>query len=323
MKKIVMIGGGTGLSSVLKGIKTIDNIDLKVIVTVADSGGSTGDIRKQCNIPAIGDIRQVAGVLSENTNFFELVMSHRFKTLDENNTLHNHSLGNLFITSLIEKSNGNFYEAINQLSAILKIKGEIIPITDYPFLTLQATYSDGTKIINEHNIPNRDKVIEELSYLDLEKISPNPRAISALLDADYIIISPGSIYTSIIANLIIPGIKDAILKNKKAKIIYISNIVTQPGESSGFSDYDHIRVIEKYIDYGIVDMVIINNQIPDKMLLMKYNKDGYDFIKLSERLKNSHVKIIETPLLDNNNKETIRHDHKKIRNILEKIIKGE
>lgn len=323
MKKVVMIGGGTGLSSVLKGIKRIDNIDLKVIVTVADSGGSTGDIRKQYKIPAVGDIRQVAGVLSENTEFFELVMNHRFKTLDQNNTLHNHSLGNLFITSLIEKSNGNFYEAINQLSTILKIKGEIIPITNFPTLTLKAKYSDGSEIVNEHNIPNNHKVIEELSYVDLDKITPNPRAISALLDADYIIISPGSIYTSIVANLIIPGIKETIIKNKKAKVIYISNIVTQPGESTGFSDYDHIRVIEKYTQYGIVDTVIINNQIPEKNLLMKYNNLGYDFIELSDRLRESHVNIIETPLLDNNNINTIRHDYKKIRNILEKIFKGE
>lgn len=321
MKKVVMIGGGTGLSSVLRGIKTIPEIDLKVIVTVADSGGSTGDIRKQYNIPAVGDIRQIAGVLSENTEFFDLVMEHRFKTLDEKNTLHNHSLGNLFITSLIEKMNGNFYDAINKLSSILKINGEIIPITDFPTLTLKAVFEDGSIETHEHNIPNKNKKIKELSYLEIDKIKPNPRAIMALSDADYIIFSPGSLFTSTIANIIVPGIKEEIINNKKAKIIYISNIVTQPGESLGLSDYDHIKIIESYLKYGTIDMVVINNQIPEDSLLRKYKEEGYEFIVPSKRLKESHVKVVETSLLDNNNKDKIRHDHKKIKNVIEQIIK--
>lgn len=322
MKKVVIIGGGSGMSTILSGIKLIDDIDLKVIVTVADSGGSTGVIREQYAIPAVGDIRQIASVLSTNSELFDLVMNHRFKTLDENNTLHNHSLGNLFITSLIERSNGDFYYAINQLSNILKINGEIIPITDYSTLTLKAIYSDGSVMLKEHAIPNKTKKIEKITYVDIEKIKANPRAIIALENADFIIFSPGSLFTSIIPNIIVPGVKEAIISNKKAKIVYLSNIMTQPGETTNFNDYDHIKTIESYLEYGIIDIIIINNEKPNNLLLQMYNNEGYDLILPSSRLKSSHVKIYPTSLLDNHNEQYIRHDCKKVKKVIELLLEG-
>lgn len=322
MKNVVIIGGGTGISSVLEGIKEIENINLKVIVAVSDSGGSTGDIRKEYNIPAIGDIRKVASTLSENKEIFDLIMNYRFKTPDKNSTLNNHSLGNLFITALIETEK-DFYSGIKNLSKILKIKGEIIPVTDYPNLTLKAIYEDLSESIGEHNIPNLNKSISDITYLNLDSIKPNRRAIEAILEANFIIFSPGSLYTSIIPNFIIPGIREAILQNNKAKIIYISNIVSQPGETTNYSAYNHINAIEKFLKYGIIDLVVINSQIPSDELLNRYQESNSNFIFADEKIKSSHVKVIQFPLLDNNNKLNIRHDSKKIKNCLIEIFKGE
>ncbi|MGL4947781.1 MAG: gluconeogenesis factor YvcK family protein [Mycoplasma sp.] len=320
MKNIVLFGGGTGLSTILKGIKNIDNLNLQAIVTVADSGGSTGVIRKEFNIPALGDIRQVMLSLSNNETILEELMSYRFESSDAESVLKNHSLGNLMIYALIDLKN-DFYQGISYLSKIFNIKGEVIPVTDYSSLQLKAIYTDGTIQLNEHEIPRSDKKISEISYIDIDKIKVNPRAIQVINDADIIVFSCGSLYTSIIASIILPGIKQALIENNEAKeFVYVSNISTQPEETTGMSAYDHITEIEKYLCPGIIDTIIINNVLPGKKLVDQYINDNRELIVPDEQIRNSHCKVIETSLIDNSNHRYIRHDSKKIAKVFRKIL---
>lgn len=321
MKNVVIIGGGTGTSSLIRAIKDINNIKLSVIVTVADSGGSTGRIREEYNLPGIGDIRQVLIALSHHEGILTDLMKYRFKEsrFKEQGNLSNHSLGNLIIASLIDIKQ-DFYSGIKYLSDVFNVKGEIVPITDNPNIQLCATYSDGTKQIKEHLIPSSNKKIEKISY-ENQDFEINPRAITVLSEADYIIFGCGSLYTSLIANLCIPKIKNEIIKNEKAQLIYVCNLVTQPNETDNMTAYDHIKAIEDHLSYGCIDTVIINNKKVNSEIFEKYKKANQNFIFADDKLLDSHCEIIQASLIDNNNESFIRHDVKKIKKVLKTIIK--
>ncbi|MGL4950280.1 MAG: gluconeogenesis factor YvcK family protein [Mycoplasma sp.] len=320
MKNIVFFGGGTGLSTLLRGIKEIDGIHIQAIVTVADSGGSTGLIRKEFNIPALGDIRQVMLSLSQKENILQKLTEYRFNPKNkENSSLSKHSLGNLIIYALIDLNN-DFYQGIYHLSKIFNLKGEVIPVTDYPNAQLIARYEDGTEQIGEHLIPSLGKKIEFISHMETDKIVVNPRAIQAINEADIIVFSCGSLYTSIIANLSLPAIKNALLENDEKKFIYFSNIVTQPNETMGFDALDHVAEIEKYLKYGIIDIVVMNDTKPSDKLIEKYKETKSDLILPNERIMNSHCEVIGCSLIDNSNQDNIRHDAKKIKKAFKKIL---
>lgn len=320
MKNVVVIGGGTGLSSLLKGLKDIKNINLSAIVTVADDGGSTGKIRKEFKIPAVGDLRQVIVSLSENESILEKIMRYRFDNKDSQ-SLHGHSLGNLILTALIDIEN-DFYLGIEKIRDILNLKGEVYPIANDSEITLKANYTDKTSVIGESNIPNHNKKIESIEYVNHEKIKPNIMALRKIRESDLIVLSMGSLYTSLIANLIIPGVKESIIENSSAKIIYVSNIMTQRGETDGMTMYDHVKEIEKYIGYGKLDIVLVNNGKLNEEILKRYKDQNCFPIEIDSRIKNSHVELIAKNLVDSS-VPYIRHDTKKIRkaftNILNKI----
>lgn len=310
MKNVVVIGGGTGLSSLLKGLKDIKNINLSAIVTVADDGGSTGKIRRDFKIPAVGDLRQVIVALSENESTLERIMQYRFNN-KESESLHGHSLGNLILTALIDIEK-DFYLGIEKVRDILNLKGEVYPIANNCEITLKATYTDKSIVIGESNIPNPDKRIELLEYVEKDKIRPNIIALRKIKEADFIILSMGSLYTSLIANLVIPGVKEEIIENSSAKVIYVSNIMSQTGETNNMTMYDHVKEIEKYIGYGKIDIVLSNNGKMNPDILKRYEKENCYPIEIDERIKNSHVELVQKNLLDNS-VEYIRHDTKKIR----------
>lgn len=240
MKNIVVIGGGTGLSSMMMGMKKLKNVNLTAIVTVADDGGSTGRIRDVYHVPAMGDIRHVLSAMSqeENETLFNDLMNYRF---EGDKDIGGHSLGNLIFLALMDTT-GSFMGAIQSISKVLNVKGEILPST-LDVVTLYALMQDGTLVRGEKNIPNMDNHIEKIFYQ--QSITPFPKAIEAIEQADLIIYGIGSLYTSVIPNLIIQEISQVIYENPCPKI-YFCNAMSQPGETDGYSLEDHIRALEKH-----------------------------------------------------------------------------
>ncbi len=319
MCKVVVIGGGTGLSSVIKGLKNVAGIsELSAIVTVSDNGGSTRELRYSYNIPAVGDLRQVVVALSKNESTIEEVFKYRFG--DQIPGLNNHSLGNLIMSALIDIEQ-DFYKGIERLSDIFELEGNLLPITDHSSIELCAKYTDGTEAVGEVNVPNKDKRIDYL-FLNEKGIKPNVNAIRAIEEADIIIFGVGSLYTSLISNLIIPGVKEAIIKNSKAKKIYFGNIMTQPGESDNMTMYDHVNAIEKHLEHNIIDYLVIDNSKIPETLLKKYANEGSYPVVIDDNIKASHVKILEYPLVDVLG-STIKHNDKKVFKCFGDILKKE
>lgn len=313
MKNVVIIGGGTGLSVILRGAKQLANIKLSAIVTVADDGGSTGRLREQYNIPAMGDIRNVMCALAESESLFSSLMNYRFE--GEEGDIGGHNLGNLILTALSQQS-GSFVNAIQVISKVLNVKGKIIPSSEQ-VITLYAIMEDGTIVRGENNIPKYNNRIERVFYED--EVSASQQALAAIHDADIIIYGIGSLYTSIIPNLIIPGICEEI-KRSKAKKYYFCNVMNQPGETDSYTLEDHVNAIINHTYEGAIDAVIAYNNILDKDILQKYIDKGSHQIKTVE--KDHPYKLLSCDII-NYEDELIRHDSNKIRDVLEKIINGQ
>ncbi len=312
-KKVVVIGGGHGQSAILRGIKKIEEIDITAIVTVADDGGSTGRLRRHFHIPAMGDIRNVLISLGESETLLATLMDYRFESSgDTDEDVMGHNLGNLILTAMTQ-SCGSFMESITTLCKVLNVRGDIIPATSQ-VITLFARMQDGTIVRGESNIPNISNRIREVFYE--EKVSATPAAIGAILNADVVVLGIGSVYTSILPNLIIPEIKEA-LEKSKAKVVYYCNAMTQPGETDGYSLEDHV---EAFRHHGSdVDMVVMaDDEIPDE-ILQRYHDEGSVEVLMSEQ--HHDYEVMKCSLLDFS-KDLVRHDSEKIRKSLELILEG-
>lgn len=311
MKNVVVIGGGTGQSVILKGLKQISDINITTIVTVADDGGSTGRLRRQFHIPAMGDIRNVMCALAKEETLFTHLMEYRFD--GEKKDVGGHNLGNLILTALTE-TEGGFMNAISEISKILNVKGTILPASTQ-VITLFAKMADGTVVRGESNIPNFDNRIREVFYE--EKVEANLEAIEAILNADMILIGIGSLYTSVIPVLIIEGICDAI-RRSKAKRYYFCNAMTQPGETDYFSVEDHVEALEKHSFKGIAPSVIVATNHARKELIQKYKDKGAYQVKV--RQQEHDYEIIYEDLLDTQG-DFIRHDPIKVRDFVIRLLK--
>jgi uncharacterized cofD-like protein len=310
-KKVVVIGGGHGQSAILRGIKKIEEIDITAIVTVADDGGSTGRLRRHFHIPAMGDIRNVLISLGESETLLATLMDYRFESSgDTDEDVMGHNLGNLILTAMTQ-SCGSFMESITTLCKVLNVRGDIIPATSQ-VITLFARMQDGTIVRGESNIPNISNRIREVFYE--EKVSATPAAIEAILNADVVVLGIGSVYTSILPNLIIPEIKEA-LEKSKAKVVYYCNAMTQPGETDGYSLEDHV---EAFRHHGSdVDMVVMaDDEIPDE-ILKRYHDEGSIEVKMKENVHD--YEIMKCSLLDFS-RSLVRHDSDKIRESLQLIL---
>jgi uncharacterized cofD-like protein len=310
-KKVVVIGGGHGQSAILRGIKKIEEIDITAIVTVADDGGSTGRLRRHFHIPAMGDIRNVLISLGESETLLATLMDYRFESSgDTDEDVMGHNLGNLILTAMTQ-SCGSFMESITPLCKVLNVRGDIIPATSQ-VITLFARMQDGTIVRGESNIPNISNRIREVFYE--EKVSATPAAIEAILNADVVVLGIGSVYTSILPNLIIPEIKEA-LEKSKAKVVYYCNAMTQPGETDGYSLEDHV---EAFRHHGSdVDMVVMaDDEIPDE-ILQRYHDEGSIEVKMKENVHD--YEIMKCSLLDFS-RSLVRHDSDKIRESLQLIL---
>ena len=310
-KKVVVIGGGHGQSAILRGIKKIEEIDITAIVTVADDGGSTGRLRRHFHIPAMGDIRNVLISLGESETLLATLMDYRFESSgQQDEDVMGHNLGNLILTAMTQ-SCGSFMESITTLCKVLNVRGDIIPATSQ-VITLFARMQDGTIVRGESNIPNISNRIREVFYE--EKVSATPAAIEAILNADVVVLGIGSVYTSILPNLIIPEIKEA-LEKSKAKVVYYCNAMTQPGETDGYSLEDHV---EAFRHHGSdVDMVVMaDDEIPDE-ILQRYHDEGSIEVKMKENVHD--YEIMKCSLLDFS-RSLVRHDSDKIRESLQLIL---
>lgn len=262
MKKIVIFGGGSGLSQLLKGIKLFP-LDITAVVSVFDNGKSTGLLRKEMHIPAVGDISKVMLSMSDANQDVIDLMNYRFV---KSKTLGIHSVKNLLLTALLDLK-GNFASAIPVMEELLDLKGTILPLTEEDINLIGYT-SDNKKVFGEVEITKTASKIVKVGY-DKDSIIINPKVIKAVEEADLIIFSAGSLLTSIVPHLVDPKFVKIINKSKGKKM-YICNLFTQPGETDGFTVADHIDYLEKYLGKNKLDVVIANNRIMSSKLVEKY-----------------------------------------------------
>lgn len=315
--KIVAIGGGTGLSTLLKGLKCYTN-DITAIVSVTDSGGSTGILRQEYNILALGDLRKCIVALSDGGSLISKIFDYRFS---RNGTLHNHNLGNLIMTSLIDITKSENL-AIKKTSRILKIKGTVLPVT-LDNCQLYAKLEDGSIIQGEEDIDipkhNPELKIKKV-FLDKEAKLFEP-CKKTIFESDLIIIGPGDLYTSIIPNFLVKDMKEAI-KDSNAKKVYVCNLMTKYGETTHFKTSDFVKEVNRYLGGNVIDYVILNKEMPNKRLLEVYSKQKSIPVKNNfVNIKKSKFKVIQADLLDKDalNSDLIRHDSIKLANLLTKL----
>ncbi|PDO11361.1 MAG: hypothetical protein BLM47_02545 [Candidatus Reconcilbacillus cellulovorans] len=254
--KVVAIGGGTGLSVMLRGLKKLP-LDLTAIVTVADDGGSSGRLRAELDMPPPGDVRNVITALATAEPLLSRLLEHRF----QNGTgLAGHSLGNLILAALKEIT-GDFVSGVRELSRVLAVKGRVLPASGQA-IVLGAELEDGRIVTGESRIPNAGGRIRRV-FIEPADAAPLDEAVEAILQADAVVVGPGSLYTSIMPNLLVPRIAESIARSRAVKI-FVCNVMTQPGETDGYSAGDHLKAVAAHVGGRLFDWVIVNiGDIPD------------------------------------------------------------
>lgn len=303
-KKVIVFGGGTGLSCLLKGLKQFP-VDITAVVSVCDDGGSTGILRDEFDILAVGDIRKVLVALSQTESSVEELLNHRFNT---NGTLNKHTVGNILLTAATEMT-GSIQQGIELLGKVLNLCGNVMPVTESN-ITLSAEMMDGSIVDGEHFITASSKKIKRVFYKETPEI--NDSLLKEIKSADLIVFSMGSLYTSILPCLLSKEIINKLDKSS-APIVYACNLFTQPGETDKFKVSDHLKIINSYLGKRKIDVVIANNGKIDECLAYKYlsteQKDPV-LIDYDETKKNAK-KIIEDNLITIKN-GVFRHDTLKL-----------
>ncbi|PRO65581.1 gluconeogenesis factor YvcK family protein [Alkalicoccus urumqiensis] len=301
---ITVLGGGTGLSVLLRGLKQFP-VDISAIVTVADDGGSSGRLREELQIPPPGDVRNVLVALSEVEPLVEELFQHRFTN---GSGLHGHSLGNLLLAGM-SSITGDFAQGVQEISRVLNVKGKVIPASN-SHLTLVAEMEDGRVIRGESKIPEAGGKIHRV-HLEPEHPRAMGEALQSIEQADLIVLGPGSLYTSIIPNLLVPGMKEALFASNAPKL-YICNVMTQPGETDGYSVGDHIQAIHDHLGAPVVDHVLLNTQEIPEGFAEKYEEEGAYYVEVDEeRLEKMGIHVIAEDLLTIT-ENLLRHDAMKV-----------
>ena len=310
--RIVTIGGGTGLSVLLSGLKNYTS-NISAVVTVADNGGSSGRLRQQFDVLPPGDIRNCLVALADAPTLMRDLFQFRF---DGNSEFSGHSFGNLFLT-VMTRLTGDFEKAIKETSKVLALRGQVIPST-LGDVTLVAHYTDGSTVIGEEQIPQARKQINRVSLTPVQPLA-TPDALKAIKEAQIIVLGPGSLYTSIIPNLLINEITQEIAKSEAVKV-YVCNVMTQPGETDGYSVSDHIKALLAHSHGKIIDYCVVNNGEVPSEILKRYSRDNSHLVVNDrKKIENLGVRIVEedfSMITDG----VIRHDPEKLAKIILSFI---
>jgi uncharacterized cofD-like protein len=310
--KIVVIGGGTGLGTILRGLKEITP-NLTAIVTVADDGGSSGRLRREFGILPPGDIRNCLVAMASLEPLMERLMQYRFR--GETN-LAGHNFGNLFLTVMTEIT-GDFETAIRESSKVLAVRGQVLPAT-LENVVLKAELIDGTIVSGESKISKSKQPIKEV-FLDPLDIKTLPEVVNAINDADIVVLGPGSLYTSIIPNLLVKDITVAIKMSKAVKI-YICNAMTQPGETDHYSASDHIKAIINHAGTGLIDIAIANTEPVPTGILERYFEEGAEPVLADlDKISDLGITPLGTKIIVKSN--VIRHDTVKLAHLIYSLSK--
>lgn len=301
--KIVTVGGGTGLSSLLRGLKPMTS-NLVAVVTVCDDGGSSGRLSKDLGLLPPGDIRNCLVALADDESLMSGLFNHRFQN---GNDLGGHSFGNLFLAALTEVV-GDFEKAVQVSSQILAIRGKVMPAT-LNTVTLCARMKGGSVVRGESAITADPGIVDEV-YLDPPGATPAPEVLASLASADAVVLGPGSLFTSIIPNLLVEGMEEA-LRALKVPKIYVCNVMTQPGETDNFGAADHLAALERHVGAGLVDTIVINVERPSDELLRRYEAEGAHPVDPQvDRLNKMGVKVVGANLISSDN--LVRHDSNRL-----------
>ncbi len=313
--RIVIIGGGTGLPVLLRGLKKYP-VDITAIVTVADDGGSSGRLRDDLHIPPPGDVRNVLAALSDVEPLIEEMFQHRFNTANE---LSGHSLGNLILAAMTSIT-GNFVHAIQEMSKVLNVHGKVLPAANQSVI-LHAELEDGTFVSGESKIPFSGKKIKRV-FLTPNRIDALPESILAIKQADLIIIGPGSLYTSILPNLLVPDLGKAVCQ-ANAKKVYICNLMTQAGETLEYTASDHVKAIYDHMQCRFIDTILVNNRPIPKDIQQRYQKEYAEPVYLDiPILQDLGVELLQDEIVTLHD-GAIRHDTKKVAGILYSLLINE
>ena len=293
---------------VLRGFKKYP-LDITAIVTVADDGGSSGKIRSDMNIPSPGDIRNVIAALSDVEPYLEKMFQYRF----DSGEVKGHPVGNLMLAAMTD-IHGDFTTAVKVMSKILNVRGKVLPTTN-DIATLNAVLSTGEIIRGESSITEAGGIIDHV-YITPSRVRPNEDVLKAIEEADYIIMGPGSLYTSIIPNLVISNVSERI-RESEAKKIYVCNVMTQHGETDNYTVSDHIKAINKHVEENIFDIVIANSREFDSKVLEKYHKEKQEAVRIDyEEINKLGIELIENRdvgIVENN---VIRHNAEKVSELI-------
>jgi uncharacterized cofD-like protein len=303
--RIVAIGGGTGLSTLLRGLKQHSS-NITAIVTVTDDGGSSGRLTQDMGIIPPGDIRNCLVALADAEKSMTDLFQHRFG--GGKGSIGGHSMGNLLIAAFVEQANGDFEKAVENASDVLAIRGRVVPST-LENVSLRAILDDGTEVCGETKIVQAGKAIRQV-VLDPANVEPHKGALEAIREADIIIIGPGSVYTSVIPNLLVPGISQAI-RESAAEKVYVCNVMTQPGESDTFSACEHVIAVQTNVKVRVFDYVLVNNAVPSQAALDKYKEFQQHYVEPdADRIRAMGFRVLTGDFMSES--DFVRHDPVKV-----------
>lgn len=309
---VVVIGGGTGLSTALRGLKHKTS-RITAIVTVTDDGGSSGRLVMEKGILPPGDIRNCLVALADAEKTMTDLFQHRFEKAS--GSLSGHSTGNLLIAAMVDLT-GDFDHAIAEISKVLAIRGRVLPST-LERVRLRAEMEDGSEVCGETKIVESRLRVRRV-YLDPEEVEPLAEALQAIAEADIIVMGPGSIYTSVIPPLLVPGIADAIAASDAARV-YVCNVMTQPGESDQFTASEHVHAIEANVGKRVFDHILINKAMPSQYLLKRYAEVGQEYVEPdSDRIRAMGMRAVAANLLSES--DVVRHDPVRLAEAIVRLV---
>lgn len=313
LPRIVVIGGGTGLSVMLRGLKE-KPLDITAIVTVADDGGSSGILRSELQMPPPGDIRNVLNALADAEPMMSRMLEYRFTA---GNGLAGHSLGNLILAAMNDIT-GDFVAGIRELSRVLAVRGRVLPTANQA-IVLKAEMKDGTIVEGESKIPKAGGKIKRV-FLEPPDVAPLEEALEAIRETDAILIGPGSLYTSILPNLLVPGVAEALVKSDAVKI-FICNVMTQPGETDDYSVSDHLQAIYDHVGHHLFDYVIVNNGDIPPQVESKYAEKGAKAVHLDlEEVKRRGYQVVADRLVLF--RTYLRHDAERLSHHIYQLVES-